>query len=180
MVWIIHKTDLPSPDEVPPSLRAAAVAALGMPLREPRPAGFPLLFTSDMQLIEPAVAFLHEHSVHRAHSVDTVRTYAEILLDWFDTLEQNEIPWRNADAVDLVAYRNRMLSTSSPPTHRAYSTRTINQRVRGVQRLYEWAVRHSWLPSSELTGRDTEFTVSRRRWLARPCKRPRDLYIAAV
>jgi len=89
-------------------------------------------------------------------------TYAEILLDWFDTLEQNEIPWRNADAVDLVAYRNRMLSTPSPRTLRAYSTRTINQRVRGVQRFYEWAVRHSWLPSSELTGRDTEFTVSRR------------------
>ena len=162
MVWIIHKTDLPSPDEVPPSLRAAAVAALGMPLREPRPAGFPLLLTSDMKLIEPAVAFLHEHSVQRAHSVDTVRTYAEILLDWFDTLEQSEIQWRNADAVDLVAYRNRMLSTPSPRTHRAYSTRTINQRVRGVRRFYEWAVRHSWLPSSELTGRDTEFTVSRR------------------
>jgi len=33
VVSIIHKTDLPSPDEVPPSLRAAAVAALAMPLR---------------------------------------------------------------------------------------------------------------------------------------------------
>jgi integrase/recombinase XerD len=90
VIWIIHKTDPPSPDEHPPSLRAAAVAAVGMSLREPRPAGFPLLCTSDMKLIEPAVAFLHEHSVQRIHSVDTVRTYAEILLDWFDTLEQTE------------------------------------------------------------------------------------------
>jgi integrase/recombinase XerD len=49
-------------------------------------------------LIEPAVAFLHEHSVQRAHTDDTRRTYAEILYDWFETLEQNDIPWESADA----------------------------------------------------------------------------------
>jgi hypothetical protein len=67
-----------------------------------------------MQLIEPAVAFLHEHLVQRAHTAETVRTYAEILVDWFDALEHNGIHWGEADAVDLVAYRNRMLSTPSP------------------------------------------------------------------
>jgi site-specific recombinase XerD len=162
VVTIIHKSELPPPDEVPPSLRAAAVAALGMRVREPRPVGFPLLFTSDMQLIEPAVAFLHEHLVQRAHSAETVRTYAEILVDWFDALEHNGILWSEADAVDLVAYRNRMLSTPSPRTHRPYSIRTINHRVRGVLRFYEWAVRHKRLRSSPLTGRDTDFTVTRR------------------
>jgi integrase/recombinase XerD len=70
MVRIIHRSELPQPDEVPPSLRGAAAAAITMRVREPRPAGFPLLFTSDMQLIEPAVAFLHEHSVQRAHTMD--------------------------------------------------------------------------------------------------------------
>jgi hypothetical protein len=44
--------------DVPPALRAAAAPTLRV--REPRPAGFPLLFSSTMQLIEPAVAFLHE------------------------------------------------------------------------------------------------------------------------
>ncbi len=133
-----------------------------MPVREPRPAGFPLLFTSDMQLIEPAVAFLHEHFIHRAHSAETLRTYAEILVDWFDTLEQNEIIWDAADAVDLVAYRNRMLSVPSARTGRPYSIRTINHRVRGVLRFYDWAVRHGWLPSSALVGRETDFTITRR------------------
>jgi integrase/recombinase XerD len=162
VVRIIHKSTLPRPEEVPPALRAAAAAALTMPLREPRPAGFPLLFTSDMKLIEPAVAFLHEHSIQRAHPADTLRTCAEILLDWFNTLEQNRTIWSDADAVDLVAYRNRMLSAPSPRTQRPYSVRTIDHRVRGVLRFYEWAVRHSWLSSSELTGRDTDFTVTPR------------------
>jgi integrase/recombinase XerD len=162
VVRIIYKSELPQPDEVPPALRAAAVAALTTPLREPRPTRFPLLFTSDMQLIEPAVAFLHEHSIQRAHTAETLRTYAEILVDWFDALEQNSILWSKADAVDLVAYRNRMLSAPSPRTHRPYSIRTINHRVRGVLRFYDWAVRHEWLRSSPLMGRDTDFTVTRR------------------
>jgi site-specific recombinase XerD len=147
---------------VPAALRTAAATALTMPLREPRPAGFPLLFTSDMQLIEPAAAFLHEHFIQRAHTADTLRTYAEILVDWFDTLEQNGIAWGEADAVDLVAYRNRMLSAPSLRTHRPYSIRTINHRVRGVLRFYEWAVRHAWLRTSALAGRESEFTVARR------------------
>ncbi|MGH8219467.1 MAG: tyrosine-type recombinase/integrase [Steroidobacteraceae bacterium] len=159
MARIIHKGTLPLPDQVPPSLRAAATAALSVVVREPRPAGFPLLFTADMQLIEPAVAFLHEHSIQRAHSAETVRTYAEILLDWFDTLEQNDIAWSTADAVDLVAYRNHMLSVPSPRTHRPYSIRTINHRVCGVLRFYDWAVRNAWLRSSPLVGRETDFTV---------------------
>jgi len=37
----------------------AATLARSMVLREPRPAGFPLLFTGQWELIEPAVAFLH-------------------------------------------------------------------------------------------------------------------------
>src|SRR6185312_11153460 len=158
---IIYKSQLPQPEEVPPALAAAAAEALATPVREPRPAGFPLLFSAQMQLIEPAVAFLHEHSIQRAHTAETLRTYAEILLDWFEALERNERPWQEADAVDLVAYRNHMLSAPRPRTHRAYSIRTINHRVRGVLRFYEWAHRHGWLRASSLVGRDTDFTVTR-------------------
>jgi site-specific recombinase XerD len=162
MVEIVRKGELPRPEEVPPGLRAATTAARKMTLREPRPAGFPLLFSSDMRLIEPAVAFLHEHSIQRAHTADTLRTYLEILYDWFDALEQSAILWSEVDTADLVAYRNRMLRQPSAHTGRAYSVRTINHRVRGVLRFYEWAVRNAWLRDSPLVGRANDFSLARR------------------
>jgi integrase/recombinase XerD len=162
VVEIIRKGELPRPEEVPQALRGAATAAFRMTLREPRPVGFPLLFSSDMQLLEAAVAFLHEHAIHRAHTTDTVRTYMEILYDWFDTLEQSGIVWSEADAVDLIAYRNRMLQNSSTHTGRPYSVRTVNHRVRGILRFYQWAVRYGWLPTSSLVGRKSDFAVTGR------------------
>lgn len=150
MVQIIRKASLPTTDEVPGRAQAAAEQAPAVAVREPRPGGFPLLFTKHWQLIEPAVAFLHEHSIQRAHTDDTLRTYAEILYDWFETLEQNDIPWESADAVDLVAYRNRMMAQPSAHTGRPYRTATINHRVRGVLRFYGWAVRTHWLSASPL------------------------------
>jgi site-specific recombinase XerD len=161
MVQIIRKASLPNPTEVIERLRPAAGQAQSIVLREPRPAGFPLLFTAQWQLIEPAVAFLHEHFVQRAHTADTLRTYAEILYDWFETLEQNAIAWVDADAVDLVAYRNRMMLEPSRHTGRPYRISTINHRVRGVLRFYEWAVRTRWLDASPLVGGSRNFAVAR-------------------
>jgi integrase/recombinase XerD len=168
VVEIIRKGALPAPNEVPAALRAAAEAAAGITLREPRPVGFPLLFTADLQLIEPANAFLHEHAIQRAHTAETVRTYMEILYDWFGALEQRRIRWSEADAVDLVAYRNRMLTQPSTHTGRPYSVRTINHRVRGVLRFYEWAARNDWLQDSALIGRANDFTLARRAHSRRP------------
>lgn len=165
MVTVVRKSALPTPAEIPERLREAALAATSISLREPRLAGFPLFFTDSMEIMEPVVAFLHEHAVQRAHTADTVRTYAEILFDWFDTLEQSSIAWDDADGADLVAYRNRMLTQSSPHTGRPYAVATINQRVRGVLRFYEWAVRFSWLKSSSLADRPGDFIMPRReRW----------------
>jgi integrase/recombinase XerD len=162
MVEIIRKGSLPSPDEVPESIRAAAAAAAGIIVREPRPVGFPMVFSTTMELIEPAMAFLHEHGIQRAHTAETVRTYLEILTDWFGHLERSGILWSDAGAVDLVAYRNQMLSQASAHTGRAYSIRTINHRVRGVLRFYEWAVRTKWMTASPLDGRAQDFAVARR------------------
>lgn len=161
MVQILRKAALPAPSDVTEHLRHAAALALSMTLREPRPEGFPFLFTADLQLIEPAVAFLHEHSVQRAHTGDTLRTYIEILYDWFETLEQNAIDWAEADAVDLVAYRNRMVHQISAHTGRPYRISTINHRVRGVLRFYDWAVRMRWLTASELAGDPGNFALAR-------------------
>ncbi|CAE6864475.1 Tyrosine recombinase XerC [Paraburkholderia nemoris] len=161
MVQTIRKATLPTPAEVIDRLRPAATQALAMTLREPRPTGFPLLFTAQGLLIEPAVAFLHDHFVRQAHTADTLRTYAEILYDWFETLEQNNIRWDDADAVDLVAYRNRMLAQPSAHTGRPYRISTINHRVRGVLRFYSWAVRTHWLPASTLVDTPLNFGVAR-------------------
>ncbi|MGC0321056.1 hypothetical protein ABIG06_001685 [Bradyrhizobium sp. USDA 326] len=51
---------------------------------------FPLLFSNQMQIIEPAFAYLIEQAELRAHSPETVRTYGEHLYDWFDALEQSD------------------------------------------------------------------------------------------
>jgi len=161
MVQIIRKAALPTPTEVIDRLRPAATQALAMTLREPRPVGFPLLFAAQGLLIEPAVAFLHDHFVRQAHTADTLRTYAEILYDWFETLEQNNIRWDDADATDLVAYRNRMLTQPSPHTGKPYRISTINHRVRGVLRFYKWAVRTSWLRASILVAPPITFGVTR-------------------
>lgn len=161
MVQIVRKASLPDPSEVIERMGSAAAQAHAITLREPRPAGFPLLFTAQWQLIEPAVAFLHEHFVQRAHTADTLRTYAEVLYDWFETLEQNAIRWNDADAVDLVAYRNRMLTQPSAHTGRPYRISTINHRVRGVLRFYEWAVRTHWLQATTLAGTPRNFAVTR-------------------
>jgi hypothetical protein len=48
VVEIIRKGKLPQPTEVPEALREAAATAFSMTLREPRPVGFPLLFSSNM------------------------------------------------------------------------------------------------------------------------------------
>lgn len=162
MVVVVRKSALPTPTELPERLRAAAQAAAAVALREPRPPGFPLFFMDSMKIIEPVVAFLHEHAIQRAHTADTVRTYAEILFDWFDTLEQSSIDWDDADGADLVAYRNRMLSQSSGHTGRPYAIATINQRVRGVLRFYAWAVRFGWLDASPLADQREDFSVPRR------------------
>ena len=161
MVQVIRKGTLPLCADLPEALRRAAENVIAIPLRAPRPVGFPLLFSGEFVLIEPAVAFLHEHAVERAHTSDTVRTYAEVLYDWFDTLEQNGITWQAADSVDLVRYRNRMMTQPSPQTRRPYSVRTINHRVRGVLRFYAWSVRAGWLKASPLVGRSRDFHVAR-------------------
>lgn len=123
-----------------------------------------MFFSSDFELIEPAVAYLHEHAIQRAHTRDTLNTYTELLYDWFEALERRNTAWRSADAVDLVAYRNRMMTEPSGHTGKPYSVRTINHRVRGVLRFYEWMVRNGWLAHSDLIARDNDFAVARTSW----------------
>jgi len=101
------------------------------------PDGFPILFDDDMAIIEAAFAYLIEHAtvLGRSHAAETVRTYAEHLHDWFDSLEQSGIDWRTADEMTVAAYRNRMLEAPSSHTRRPYARSTINDRVRTLPLL---------------------------------------------
>ena len=111
------------------------------------PAGFPILVDRDMAIVEPAFAYLIERAMipGRGRRTETIRTYAEHLHDWFDSLEQSGIDWRDVDERTIAAYRNRMLEQPSPHTGRPYARATINGRVRSVCRFYEWAQRRGWI-----------------------------------
>ncbi|MFC3595601.1 tyrosine-type recombinase/integrase [Sphingobium scionense] len=95
-----------------------------------------------MAIIEPAFAWLLEHASSRGRrcAPDTVRTYAEHIYDWFDTLEQSNLDWRAVDEDIIGAYRDRMIENLSAHTGRAYERTTINARVMSVCRFYEWAL----------------------------------------
>jgi site-specific recombinase XerD len=111
------------------------------------PAGFPILLDDGMAIIESAFVFLLELATvpGRSHSPETLRTYAEHLHDWFDSLEQSDVDWREASEETIAAYRNRMLEQPSPHTGRPYARSTINDRVRSVCRFYSWVHRRGWI-----------------------------------
>jgi site-specific recombinase XerD len=120
------------------------------------PANFPILLTNGMEIIEPAFEYLHEIATlyGRTHSQETLRTYAEHLYDWFDSLEQSGIDWRNVRTETIAAYRNRMLERPSPHTHRPYARSTINDRVRTICRFYQWAHGRGWIDEGPISYTD--------------------------
>lgn len=114
------------------------------------PTGFPILLDAQMAIIEPAFAYLLEHAVilGRSRASETVRTYGEHLYDWFDSLEQSALDWRQADEGTIAGYRNRMLEAPSPHTGRPYARATVNARVSTVCRFYDWAQDHGFVAAS--------------------------------
>ena len=139
MVYLI-KTD--TVDSIPdswlkfPNIEILARVA-NRKLKTPR--GFPLLFSKDGRLIEVASEFLYAHCVVRKVSDATLKTYGEILYDWFDTLEQSGIEWTEVDATDLVLYRDQMLIESSNITGKPLKPTTVNLRLTVVGLFYRWA-----------------------------------------
>ncbi|MBB4189026.1 site-specific recombinase XerD [Sinorhizobium terangae] len=111
------------------------------------PAGFPILVSERMAIIEPAFAWLMELATipGRSHAAETIRTYGEHLHDWFDSLEQSGLDWRGVSEAEIAAWRNRMLSQPSPHTKRPYARSTVNDRVRTVCRFYAWAQGRGWI-----------------------------------
>jgi integrase len=103
-------------------------------------AGVPMLLDTDMRLVEPACAWLlHIALVRgRTRSIQTWRPYAEVLYDWWQTLEANSWAWDRAGLHEVAAYRDGMLSRKSQHTGRAYARSTINGRLRILAQFYRW------------------------------------------
>src|SRR6266481_2201533 len=139
------------------------------------PAGFPIVLDDKMVIVESAFAFLLELATvpGRSHSPETLRTYAEHLHDWFDSLEQSAVDWRETSEETIAAYRNRMLEQPSPHTGRPYARSTINDRVRSVCRFYDWASRRGWIAKPPFHAIDVRLTSGRRQsFLAHVDPRP--------
>jgi site-specific recombinase XerD len=153
-------------------------AAPGYP---PIPPNFPLLLSNQMQIIEPAFAYLMNQAELRAHSPETIRTYGEHLYDWFDTLEQSDLSWNRVDEGTILAYRNRMLETPSPYTGRPYARSTINDRVRSVCRFYAWAHRRNMIDEFPFSYRDAPpVRAASKGFLAHAAGKPRPGNILTV
>ena len=129
------------------------------------PAGFPILVSERMAIIEPAFSWLMELATvpGRSHAAETVRTYGEHLHDWFDSLEQSGLDWSAVSEGEVAAWRNRMLSQPSPHTKRPYARSTVNDRVRTVCRFYVWAQRRGWIEALPFHFVDVRVGPGRRR-----------------
>ena len=128
------------------------------------PAGFPILVSERMAIIESAFAWLIELATipGRSHAAETVRTYGEHLHDWFDSLEQSGLDWCSVGEAEIAGWRNRMLSQPSPHTRRPYARSTVNDRVRTVCRFYAWAQDRGWIDSLPFHFVDVRVSSSRR------------------
>ena len=105
------------------------------------------MVTEQKAIIEPVFLYLSQlaDTPGRSHALKSITTYAEHLHDWFDSLEQTGIDWRDVSEAEVAAYRNRMLSAPSPHTGRPYARSTINDRIRTVCRFYAYAQKQAWV-----------------------------------
>ena len=132
------------------------------------PTEFPVLVNNRLQIIECAFAYLLEMATLRARPAarSTLQTYAEHLLDWLDTLEQNEIDWRLATRDTLGRYVRRHHAGPSPITGRRYQLTTINARIRTVCRFYRWAAQNAWIECTPFPTETLRFFDSNQGFLA--------------
>src|SRR5258708_38604367 len=105
--------------------------------------GVPVLLTDDMVMPEVPQHWLFYIALERGRtrSPATWRSYAEALYDWLQACQVNGWEWDQVDEGHLRAYRNLILYHPSSVTGRAYSTRTVNGRLRRLAMFYIWAFR---------------------------------------
>lgn len=119
------------------------------------PIGFPfLMFKSDsgVGIVKPASLYLCSRflvlrlikrsgriPIKRTYSKNTALAYATDLKDWWEYLQVAGLQWDQVEHADLRSYRDIMLQTVSPATHRPYSRSTVRRRISTLLSFYEWA-----------------------------------------
>lgn len=105
--------------------------------------GVPVILNDDLMMAEGPQRWLFYIALERGRtrSPATWRSYAEALFDWLQTCQANGWEWNETEEGHLRAYRNQMLYHPSTVTGRAYSTRTVNGRLRRLAMFYQWAFR---------------------------------------
>jgi hypothetical protein len=105
--------------------------------------GVPVILNNVMHIAEGPQRWLFYIALDRGRtrSPATWRSYAEALFDWLQTCQVNGWAWDEVEEGHLRAYRNQMLYHPSSVTGRAYSTRTVNGRLRRLAMFYNWAFR---------------------------------------
>lgn len=101
------------------------------------PQDFPVLVESaTREIIEPVLFFLIDRY---QRSPNTAKSAANDLKDWWAYLAEFKKRWDTVDREDVEAYRDAMLQTVSPQTHRPYADSTVLKRVGTVLNFYGWA-----------------------------------------
>lgn len=106
----------------------------------------PFLVKENMSFEEiPTLWFFHlALESGRTTSSETWRSYAEAILDFFNTCEANNWVWKDVKKEHLIAYRNNMLNNNNA-FGRPYSKSTINGYIIRVCIFYEWCVKKKYI-----------------------------------
>ena len=103
----------------------------------------PVVLTDNMTIVDGPQRWLFYIALDcgRTRSPATWRSYGEALYDWLETCQANGWQWDDIEEGHLRAYRNQMLYHPSTVTGRAFSTPTVNGRLRRLAMFYHWAFR---------------------------------------
>ncbi|WP_404396198.1 tyrosine-type recombinase/integrase [Pseudoalteromonas phenolica] len=108
----------------------------------------PILLNNQMEIVKPVFRFIIYLVIQdgRIQSKKTIKSYALALYDYFSFLEANELNWDEPYLNDsqhfsisaVALYRNWSRSLLKNNGQRAVSDSTINLRLSGLKRFYEY------------------------------------------
>lgn len=105
------------------------------------PDGFPFLITGTTEeIVEPVFNYLYQRYIYQMGNwcANTVEAVCYDLLDWFNFLNYKSLDWIHAEEHELLEFRNALLITTSPRSHRKLSSGTINRRILHIMQFYNW------------------------------------------
>jgi integrase/recombinase XerC len=111
------------------------------------PAGFLFLVDDETgRIVEPVLLYLTDRFISRKgySQLNTLRAAVYILKDWWAFLSEFTKTWNEVCTDDLRFYRDAMLQTVSPKTHRPYDVGTVRRRLSTVLQFYDWAEREGF------------------------------------